>query len=309
MTLSWRDIEFRVDLPDVPPTMPMVHLETPCGPERAESVRALAYVLGLDDAIEVDLPFGQGLVSIRGQIEVFTASGAVRARNAASLGRFDNERRDWPDVRKVEGQGGVTYALGIRTGEQLLRQGRELLARIGLADAGVADVDVVLGQWALLDESGNELETGPGSATVRFSYSFDGVPIIGPGAKTHVHYNPVDGMPELARLFHVYRPAAAFRTVETGGIERVFDRFLADSFLLDRVERGGQVVITGVQTGLLALPADRPQRLAYPAIAVEGIVEGLRDERKGEYTLRFGRYTPAVSAETLRRAGVAIVAE
>lgn len=307
MPLSFRDIDFRTELPEIPSAMPAAVTEGQCAHDRVEPMRSLAGILDIgDDAIEVALSFGHALASDTAQVEFFAASGALRGRNVTVLGRFDDERRDWPDVEEVKGGDGVSYALGERAREGLLEQARELLARTGLGDDGVAGVDVVLDRWAELDDRGRERRSGPGRATVQMTYAVEGTPLIGPGAKTNLHYDPIDGTPTLARLFHVHRDVVDVREVSTDGAERAFDAFLADPFLNEQVDKGGRVVVTRVQAGLLALPADTPQRVAYPALAVEGVIEGLKDERKGDRELRFGRYVPAAAPEALRRAGVAV---
>jgi hypothetical protein len=305
MTLTFRDIEFQTKLPDVPTSMPLAVTETPCAPDRMAPMRALAKHLRLADAVEVETPFGFAFASKTGQVELLAASGAVRARNAALLTRFADERRDWPDVRKVKTDRGVSYALGDAAERALIVQAQETLKGVGLLAEGVASVDVSVGQWAQLDDKGREVASGPGRATVRTSYGLSGVPFIGPGAKTNLHYDPVGGDVALARLFHVMRPVVDVREVATGDVEQAFQAFLADPFLDAQVRLGGHVVVTSAQVGLLALPADTYQRACYPALAVEGSVVGLKD-RSGEYSLRFARYARAVSPGALRRAGVAV---
>ena len=306
MTLNLHDIEFTTTIPDIPSSMPLAITETPCLRDRMEPARAVAAHLGIGDAVEVETPFGFALAGTRGQVECFAASGAVRARDAALLTRCEDERRDWPDVRKVETRQGVTFRLGQEAERSLVAGAEETLKRIGLLAEGVSGIDVSVGQWAQLDEKGTELASGPGRATVRAAYALEGVAFIGAGAKTNLHYDPVDGRPALARLFHVFRPVADVRSVDIGGTEEAFRALLADPFLQAQARKGGRIVVSGVQVGLLALPADTPQRAAYPALAVEGSVVGLKDQRTGDYELRFARYAPAAGARALRRAGVAI---
>ena len=54
---------------------------------------------------------------------------------------------------------------------ELIRRSRGLLERLELTDEP-ASTDVTLGQWALLDDDGNERDSGPGRATVQLSYAF-----------------------------------------------------------------------------------------------------------------------------------------
>lgn len=306
MPISFRDIDFRTEIPDIPSAMPAAVVEGQCAHDRIESMRALASILDLRDAIDVTLPFGHALAGKGGQVEYFAASGAIRARDIDVLNRFKDERREWPDIEKTETRDGISYELGERSRRHLLEQARELLSKAGLADDGVAGTDVVLGRWAQLDEKGRETESGPGRATVQTTYAVEGTALIGPGAKTNLHFDPLDGTPQLARLFHVHRAVVDVREVKMGKTEEAFEAFLADSYLEQQAERGGRIIVTGIRAGLLALPADTPQRVAYPALAIEGTIESLKHDRTGDYEIRFGRYVPAANAEALRRAGVAV---
>ncbi|MDQ1733738.1 MAG: hypothetical protein QOK10_3897 [Pseudonocardiales bacterium] len=304
MTLAFKDIEFRTELPEIPRAMPVIQTVAQCAPERTRPVRALAEHLQLSDLTEVDLPWGYALGSEAGQVEFFAASGAVRGRSLKVINAFSDERRDWPDVTRVDTADGAAWAIGEKSGRDLMEQSRSLLDRLGLAE-DTAAADVVLGQWALLDEEGAERDSGPGRATVRFSYAYENLPFIGPGSKTALHYEPLDKQPQLARMFHVHRSIGDARSVEVGDVERAFSALLADPLLASRVRRRARVALTGVQVGLLALPADTPQRFAVPTLAVEGVIEGLTDSDGRPHELRFGRYVPMASDETLRGAGVA----
>ena len=74
----------------------------------------------------------------------------------------------------------------------------------------------MLERWAALSEDGAEIDAGPGRATVSLSYEVAGVPLIGPGAKSNLHFDPSDRSGELVRFFHVNRPSdevAEMRTV------------------------------------------------------------------------------------------------
>jgi hypothetical protein len=305
MTFSFRDVEWRVTVPDIPDELPVATVATPSYEERLHAVRTLHDRFGLTGTVELDLPHGVAHASRQGEVQYFAASGGVRARNAELGGSFADERRNWGDVEKVEGRDGITFELGEKTTSTLLVDAHELLRTAKLLPDGLDDFGVVLDQWALLDESGEELERGPGRAVVRASYAMDGLPFIGAGAKTRLQYEPVDGRPALARLFHVHRPVIETRAVRTGGTEQALTGLLRDPFLIEHHERGAHVAVTGIQVGLLALPAVVPQRVAAPALAVEGVVEKVKDARHGEVALRFARFYQAVSAKALRGIGLA----
>lgn len=308
MTLSFKDLEFRTELPDIPSTMPVAQIAAQCASERGRSVKALADHFELGDLVEVGVPWGYALGNEAGQVEFFSASGGVRGRNLKVVNTFEDERRDWADARTVDSKAGTQWVLGEKSHRELVKRSRRLLESIGLA-VDAASTDVVLGQWALLDEDGNERESGPGRATVKLSYALETLPFLGSGSKTLLHYDPIDGEPRLARLFHVHREVGDVRSVEIGDTERAFAALLADPFLVARARGKTKVAITSVKVGLLSLPADVVQRFATPSLAVEGTIEGLKDNKGQPFELRFGRYVPAASSEALRSAGVVTVDE
>ncbi len=303
MTLSFKDLDIRTELPDIPASMPVAQTVAQCAPERSRTVRALAEHFDLGDVIDVGVPWGFALGSDAGQVEFLSASGGVRGRNLKVINAFDDERRDWPDAEAVDSPEGKRWVIGKKAQRDVLERSSGLLERLGLA-VDAASTNVSLGQWALLDEQGNELDSGPGRATVQLSYAVENIALIGPGAKTLLHYDPLDRKPQLARLFHVHRSIGDLRSVDVGDTERAFAALLDDPFLVTRARGGAKVAITSVKIGLLALPADVVQRFAIPSLAVEGVVEGIEDDKGRPFELNFGRYVPAVSPEVLRRVGV-----
>jgi hypothetical protein len=188
---------------------------------------------------------------------------------------------------------------------RLFQDAGELLRAARLLADGLGDVDLVLDQWARLDDTGHEIDAGPGRAVVRAPYALDGIPFIGAGAKTRLAYEPVAGRPTLARIFHVHRPVIDAYAVRTGGTERAITGLLRDPYLAAHHKRGARIAVTGLRVGLLALPAVVPQRIVAPALAVTGVLEGIPHERHGTVEHRFARYYQAVSAKALRQAGLA----
>ena len=307
MALSFKDLDFRIEVPDVPGVAPVATLDAPCLRDREPVVKGLARALGVDISATVDLPYGYAVGGANGQVEVFSASGAVRGRNTDQIARFDDERRRWADVETVETAEGTSHQLSAGAANRLTRSALALLDTVGLAGEH-ASVTVSLGQWAQLNEDGKEVDSGPGRATVKLGYTAGGLALIGPGAKTNMHYDPdSDGVDAvLARFFHVHRAIGGVAEVRTLPLERAFTPLLAQSWAGYSFDPGStRMSITAAQIGLLALPADVPQRFAAPALMVEGRLEGL-DLGDGRPTeLRFGQYLPLASPEALAEAGFA----
>jgi hypothetical protein len=219
------------------------------------------------------------------------------------INAHEDERRQWAHVTRE----GDSYRLPEATDRHLTEASLRLLDSLGLAEeqAGAA---VVLEQWAHLDGRGTELESGPGRATVRLSYEADGLPLLGPGAKTNLHFDPDSsgdaGM--LVRFFHVLRPVRAASDVRTIGVEQAFAPLLGQEWSGLEVEPGqARMVITATTYGLLALPADMPQQHAAPTLMVEGYVEGAVGQDGRTLDLLFGRYLPLSDARALADAGFA----
>lgn len=302
MAMTIQDVDFKVDLPDIPRSAPIVRHAAPCLRDRTETTKALAEVLEIDLRGTAQAPHGFVFGSDRGQVEVFSASGAIRARNAQRLSAFEDERREWRDVERDDDG---SFRLGADATKLVSQQGLELLRRIGIRD-DFADLDVSLGQWARLDEKGNEEESGPGRATVRLSYTAQGLPLIGAGAKTNLHFDPEDGGRglALARMFHVHRDIEGAGDVATQSLEEAFAGLLQQSWSGAGLRDGeARMTITGATFGLLALPADVVQSFAAPALMVEGSVSGVEVGKDETATVRFGQYLSLAHPKALAEAG------
>lgn len=288
---------------DLPKTGLAALMPAPCLRDRTRAVEGLAKSLGIEVVGSADVPHGFAVGGRGGQVEVFAASGAVRARNTDQLSRFADERRSWAEVERTKDG---AYGLGPRTAKLLQARAQRLMEESGLADKPAA-VQVVLGQWARLDEAGKELESGPGRATVQFAYAIEGIPLIGAGAKTNAHFDPdetgADGV--IARFFHVHRGFEAKKDLRLLELERAFEPLLKQTWSGIESKAGQtKITITAAEFGLLALPADVAQRFAAPALRVEGEVSGLTPLDGREVSIRFGQYLPLVDPKVLAEAGL-----
>jgi hypothetical protein len=304
MAIDFSALDIRTKIP-TPKTGLIAVLPAPCLRERMHAADALVKALKIRVAGSGDVPHGFAVGGPNGQIEIFAASGAVRARNTDQLSRFEDERRPWTDVVKDKSDNGVVYRLGERTAKNLEAQARRLFDELRF-EAQPAVTRVELGQWARLDESGKEVESGPGRATVQYSYAVEGTPLIGAGAKTNVHFDP-DGKDSggiIARFFHVHRGFELAKEIRLFDLERALEPLLTQTWSgLESKSGRTRITITAAKFGLLALPADVPQRIAAPALQVEGHVSGLVARSDEEVTIRFGQYLPLAEPKALASAG------
>jgi hypothetical protein len=303
MSFTLSDIDFKAELPDIPDVIPVAVHASPCAKDRGGPARSLAAVLDLEIAGTVDVPHGFAVGGSRGQVEVFAASGAIRARNTERLGGYPDERRNWSDAKQTDDD----FQLGRRSTEHLTGSALEILEKVGLRDDH-ASLDVVLGQWALLDEKGTELESGVGRATVRLSYAVEGLPLIGPGAKTNLHFDPDEdgGGGLLARFFHVRRVVERTADIRTQSLEETFEPLLTQTWAGLEVDPSTATLsVTSASFGLLALPAEVDQGFAAPALAVEGQLAGAVAADGRELTVGFGRYLSLAHPKELAASGLA----
>ncbi|MCB0910434.1 MAG: hypothetical protein KDB60_02320, partial [Propionibacteriaceae bacterium] len=290
MTIDSSNVKWLAERPSIPAVGPVAVHPNPCLADHRRVVDRLADTFGIKVVASVDVPFGYIAGGPNGQVEVFTASGGVRARNTDQLGRYEDERRPWRDVEKTDTADGVSYTLGDRTATRLTTIARGLVEELGLKVDPVS-VGVSLGQWAMADEEGHELDSGPGRATVQFGYDVEGIPLFGPGAKTNLHFDPdergTDGVP--ARFFHVHRGFENLAEVRLLGLEESLVPLLTQTWSgIEPDPKRASLTITAAEYGLLALPAHLPQRAALPALRLEGSVAGLREGAE----VRFGQYLP-----------------
>jgi len=302
--MDYSALDIRAEMP-APKHGLIAVLPAPCLHDRMRAADALVKALKIRVAGSADVPHGFAVGGANGQVEVFAASGAVRARNTDQLSRFEDERRPWTDVVEEKSDSGAAYRLGERTTKSLQAQARRLFDALDL-DVDPVGTRVQLGQWARLDESGKELESGPGRATVQYHYAVEGNPLIGAGAKTNFHFDPagqdLNGI--IARFFHVHRGFEAAKEIRLMDMERVFEPLLRQTWSGIEPKSGQtRITITAAKFGLLALPADVPQRIATPALQVEGFVSGLGEQGDGEVTIRFGQYLPLAEPKALAAAG------
>jgi hypothetical protein len=305
MAIDFSAVDFKARL-DVPKTGLVAILPPPCLRERTRAVDALVKSLAIKVVGSADVPHGFAFGGPDGQVEIFAASGAVRARNTEQLCRFNDERRPWADVTCERTKDGPVYGLGANTAGRLQAHSERLLDASGLA-VTPSGVRVAVGQWARLDESGKEVESGPGRATVQFTYALEGIPLIGAGAKTNIHFDPdergADGV--IARFFHVHRGSEAAKDIRLLDIEQAFQPLLTQTWSGIESKPGQtRITITAAEFGLLALPADVPQRFACPALRLEGTVSGLAPRRGREVSIRFGQYLSLVEPKWLAEAGL-----
>lgn len=304
MTLKIEDIRFETDLPRIPDIGPVVEVAAPDFEARGAGMKALVERLDLGAAKEAHTEFGRALVSRRGEVEYFHASGAVWSINLASSRKQKNELRDWGDLTRAKGPDGVTrLTVAPKMRDRIAELAGELGERAGFdrehADAPYLDMQ----QVARLNRKGEEVKSGCGEATMVTPYRLEGLPVLGGGAKTLIDVVPMGEDLTPVGAVNIWRRPTGTRKVKLGGTEAVLAAgLLEDPDLNLAAENGGKIVVETLRFGLMALPATMRQELLFPVIEVAGRVRLRRKEKAPHYN--FGRICPAATQKTYAAAGL-----
>ncbi|MCL1587295.1 MAG: hypothetical protein M3092_02670 [Actinomycetia bacterium] len=295
MTLTIQDLNLHGELPELPRSIPIAKLEAPTLDERQRAIEVLTETLGLADLRRGETGQSTAFAGKGGEIEFFPASGAVWARDAAADTGYDNELRDWQGLEKTRTADGTVYALNEDISASLVERSRALIEATGFVELHADRTSVVLDQVAELDEKGRIIQSGAGAATVVTTYSLEGLPVMGAGAKTHVYMEPTRRAVRTTGLFHCWRRITDTYKFDLSGVEEALQvGLLKDPELLMYHEKGSRIEVTELTFGYLALPAMVTQEILLPSFSVAGTVR-LRDD-KMEY-FEFARYHHAVSVD------------
>jgi hypothetical protein len=301
MALTLDDVDWKVRLPEPPKSLPLYETTAPALKERSRAMEVIGKQLGLNELRPVELPHSLVYASKRGEVEFFPASGGLWARNAELGDRYDNELRNWPGLVESGGRGDTTLGLAPDSSKRLLEQARALFADAGLLSDQMAAGAVDLDQVAELDEKGNELRRGAGTATARFAYALEGVPVFGAGAKTLAYLEPERDQAIMTGMFHAWRPISKKIGLTMSPVQDALGvSLLQDPELVEYRKRGYRLEVTRLEFGYMALPATVRQTYLFPAFEVEG--RAFHPDRKGDEFF-FGRHHHAASPEQYGKAG------
>jgi len=302
MTLKLDQIDFKTELPKIPETAAAVRCSAPRFEERERGMQALGKQLDLGKLRELDTRFGRAVASKHGDIEYFSASGAVWSTNIRHDLERDSEFLDWGDLDETkDAEGQPIVSLGRKASAQALDLASEM-AEIGGFDMKHADKPQVhLMQVAEADEKGRTIRSGAGDATVAFGYSLDGLPVLGAGGKTLVDLIPgARGLTPTSAI-NVWRTPKKAVKVKLGGTEAALAAgLLEDPDLNLAAEKGGKISIEKMRYGLMSMPAAIEQGVLFPALEFEARVDMGRE--KGHYFI--GRVVPVVQAKAFESAGL-----
>jgi hypothetical protein len=299
MSIKIEELDIAVSLPIVPRTLLLVETRSPSLDERQPTIDLLSRHFGLKDLRRADLPFGPVFGGPRGEVHFFEASGGLFVRDAAAAAAFKGEERPWEGLERRKIGDETIYELPAPRMERMAASALGLLREAKLVAEEMGKPTVALDQWAQLDDKGKVIKAGAGTATIRFPYAIDGIPVAGAGAKTQLYAEPDAKDSPMTGVFHAWRPVAGRSKLELGSVEAALAAgLLSDPELALFRRRGQKVRITRLDLRYLALPAFTAQRHLFPVFQVEG-----ETWTRDEFKLRFGKFVPAASADQYAKSG------
>jgi len=303
MVLRISDLNIRGSLPELPRSIALLEVHIPTFEERRWCIATVGRRLGLGKMNLVEVPHGHIFGSPKGEVEFFRASGAIWASDTTADEKFKNEARPWKRLRTTGRGHDKAFTLDRDQLAKLTDSSLEFLRESGLLREEASRPTIKLDQWAHLNEQGEEIERGAGTATVELGYEVEGITAIGPGAKTVLFAEPVNGIAGISGMFHAWRDIIGAREVKMQSIEDALKvGLLEDPELISYHKRGHRIEIVRIRLGYLALPVFVQQSHLFPAFEVQGVVHDSEDKRR---SFSFGKYCHAASPEQYVKTGVA----
>lgn len=301
MPLTTTDVDFQTELPELPDAVQVPQLSAVSLDERRQAIGALTERLGLGDVKRVETMDSIAFVSERGEVEYFPASGAVWARDATTERTNKSELRRWDGIEEIRDGDDTRFALDREMTGRVVRDASALLDTLGFVEEDQGKPRVVLDQVAELDEEGQTITAGAGSASVIYDYDFAGLPVMGAGGKTQLYADPARGGIQITGGFHVWRRPGEVAEIPMRGVKDALGvGVLRDPELMKYQEQGARIEITHLRFGYLALPAMVRQQSLFPAFQVEGRVHVARERDYFE----FARYHHAAAPDQYAGAGL-----
>jgi hypothetical protein len=194
--------------------------------------------------------------------------------------------------------------LDIRDEAKLRSIAEKFLARLRLLDGESSFASVTYGTQEIAGGKSAKSSPAVTSAFVNFSYSFEGLPVVGPGAKAQVEIGGGGAVLSLYRFWRkITRGKAPVRrekrpVLSWEAAQKVFSRDPAFA----RLDESAKVIVDTARLAYMALPPRDMQGALFPVYEMRGSVSTRHIEKSP-----FRRYVVAIdySAEDLKRYVVA----
>jgi hypothetical protein len=113
-------------------------------------------------------------------------------------------------------------------------------------------------------------------ADVNIRFGYDGLRLLGPGAKAQVSVNR-DGQVVAAYCF--WRDVSSTSEVQTRSFDEVFERFSSSSLFADLSDDTARAEVTEASFGYLCLPPTEPMQALIPVVELRGTIATEYQER------------------------------
>ncbi len=255
---------------EVPTEIPILQVERPSWDEG--SLGELARLHQIDARFE-DRGLWHVARSDRSVLEVYAASHSFR-------------------LSQVGSESELSYAKesGVPEREAIVRA-QEFLAAFhpSLVESRVASV---FESVVLVSEEAHQEPVRLVTATqVSFDFVFEGVDLIGPGAKMQVAIRADGEVDSAYRMWRELRPVGVAKTFSADEIAK---RLSNSHMFADLTDDTARVAITSARVGVLSVPPTEFQTVLHPAVEVQGTVSTESAELVG-----FSTYIAAASQRRL----------
>jgi hypothetical protein len=204
----------------------------------------------------------------------------------------------------VRGRSHKVAALDIRDEKELRGIAEKYLAKLGLLDKEAAFAAIIYGA---VESAGGRSKEGAATVTsafVNFSYTFDGLPVVGSGAKAQVEIGPQGAVVSCYRFWrNVTRGKEPLRqeprpVISWEAAQKTFSRDPAFA----QLDNSAEVVVDTARLAYMAMPPRDMQGVLFPVYEMRGSVTTRAFKKKP-----FRRYVVALdySTDDLKKYGVA----
>lgn len=292
MSLTLDHVELRVMPPRTPRHLPVFSLGAVSMHEREPAVKTLSERFKLGRTTQVEAPYGSVFASERGTLQFFAASGGLLVRSCVADNALACEQRPW---KRLERDSSAAPTLSHAMVDHLVTDTLVTLTNARLRPTECGPLKALAPTFSL--DAGRAAVGG--SATVLIGYAIDGIPLLGPGAKTHGRFEPDDGGAELVELFHAPRRLGQAQRTALAPAEAALDRLAQNDRELQHFHaRGQRVRFDTMVFGFYALPVFEPQAVLLPVLQVQGSTS---DPERPEHETRFGRVVSLLATEGVTR--------
>jgi hypothetical protein len=212
-------------------------------------------------------------MAMEGQVIDEGALYSVKTDNAILHHFHASNSIRWCQI-PARGRSHKAAQLDVRDEDELRSIAEKFLSNLGLLDKEASFASIIYGTMQASEEKAKDGSSKMTSAFVNFSYSFEGLPIVGPGAKAQVEIGPRGSVLSYYRfwrnLTHGNEPMRleSRPVISWHAAQKLFSHSPAFAKLNDSAE----VIVERARLAYMALPPRDTQGVLFPVYEMRGSV-------------------------------------